>query len=381
MFLQSSPVSVDATEPAAGAQRSRARRRLLTGVALVLLAGAGAVALVMGNPFAGAGKAEPGVADNASRTSLATLTRGTLSSQTSVSGTLGYAGSYSVVNQRQGTFTALPHGGQVVDCGQVLHRVANSPVVLLCGGTPAYRSLAEGASGPDVRQLNRNLVRLGYASSSALDPSSDYFSSQTAYALERLQKALGVDQTGSLELGRAVFLPGPSRITKVTATLGTSAAPGGPIAQASSTRRQVQVALDAAEQSSVRAGDRVTITLPNNATTPGVVTGIGKVASSRRGSGATVPVYIAPRDPRVTGGLDQAPVQVQIMTASVKDALSVPVAALLARASGGYAVEVVDAQGVHHLVAVRPGLFDDADGLVQVSGSLSAGEHVVVPAT
>jgi peptidoglycan hydrolase-like protein with peptidoglycan-binding domain len=384
MSVGSKPESVKAVgsaEAGAGARRGRARRRVLAGVVVVLLAGAVAIAVVVGNPFAGGANKQPGVKHNGSSTSLATVTRGMLSSQTPVSGTLAYAGSYSVINERQGAFTALPSVGQVVGCGGVLYRVSDSPVVLLCGGTLAYRSLSEGDSGPDVRQLNRNLVRLGYATGAALDPASDYFSAETAYALERLQSKLGVSQTGSLELGRAVFLPGPLRITKVTVTLGTGAGPGGPVAQATSTRRQVQVNLDAAEQSSVKAGDRVMITLPNNRTTPGVITSVGKVAGSSGGSGATVPVYIAPRNPRATGGLDQAPVQVQITTGSVNDALIVPVDALLALAGGGYAVELVDARGVHHLMSVTPGLFDDADGLVQVSGSLSAGERVVVPST
>jgi hypothetical protein len=348
---------------------------------LVLVLAAGGVVVVLTNPFAGGGSGT-GVLDNGSPTSLASVRRGSLASETPVSGTLGYAGSYSVVNERQGTFTWLPGTGRVVGCGGVLYRVTDSPVVLLCGATPAYRSLSEGDSGPDVSQLNRNLVGLGYATRAALDPSSDYFSAETAYALERLQKKLGVEQTGSLELGRAVFLPGPLRITTVTATLGTGATPRGPVAQATSTRRQVKVALDAAEQSSVKAGDRVTITLPNNRTTPGVITGVGKVASSGGGSGVTVPVYIAPRHPKVTGGLDHAPVQVQITTARVNDALIVPVDALLSLAGGGYAVETVDAHGVHRLVAVTPGLFDDADGLVQVTSQrLQAGERVVVPAT
>jgi hypothetical protein len=66
----------------------------------------------------------------------------------------------------------------------------------------------------------------------------------------------------------------------------------------------------------------------------------------------------------------------------VDDALSVPVNALLALAGGGYAVEIVDADGIHHLAPVSLGLFDDADGLVQVSGAgLSAGQHIVVPST
>jgi peptidoglycan hydrolase-like protein with peptidoglycan-binding domain len=356
-----------------------ATRRLLAGVAVVLLAGAAVSTFVVGDPLGG-GKPKPGSTDNASGTALARVTLGTLSSQTSVSGTLGYAGGYTIINELQGTVTALPHAGAIVRCGRVLYRVANSPVVLLCGGTPAYRSLSEGDSGPDVRQMNANLVRLGYATHSAVDPSSDYFGSETAYALERLQKSLGVAQTGSLELGRAVFLSGPLRITKVIATLGASAGPGGPVAQASSTRRQVQVALDAAQQSSVKSGDRVTITLPDSRTTSGKVTDVGKVATASRSSGATIPVYIAPRDPVATGNLDQAPVQVHITMASVRDALSVPVAALLARAGGGYAVETVDTRGVHRLVTVTLGLFDDADGLVQVSGPLTAGEHVVVPA-
>ena len=57
-----------------------------------------------------------------------------------------------------------------------------------------------------------------------------------------------------------------------------------------------------------------------------------------------------------------------------------PVAALLALAGGGYAVEEIGANGVHHLVAADLGIFDDADGLVQVTGAgLAAGQRIVVP--
>ena len=360
----------------------RRRRWRLVGLVLALAAAGSAVALT--NPFAGA-SAKGGVPGNGYPTSLATVTRGDLSSQTSVAGTLGYAGApdgsaYEVVNQASGTLSELPAAGRVIGCGQVLYRVSDTPVLLLCGATPVYRSLYEGDSGPDVQELNQNLVALGYATRSELDPSSDYFGAETAYALERLQAKLGVHQTGSLSEGQAVFLPGPLRITQVSSTLGTSAPPGSPLAQATATRRQVTVNLNAAQQSSVKAGDRVTITLPNNDTTSGVVTSVGKVASTSNGS-TTVPLYITPLDPKVTGSLDQAPVQVQITTASVNNALIVPVDALLAQAGGGYAVETVDAHGVHRLVAVTPGLFDDARGLVQVtSQALQAGEQVVVPA-
>ncbi len=89
---------------------------------------------------------------------------------------------------------------------------------------------------------------------------------------------------------------------------------------------------------------------------------------------------VTPSDPAATGTWDQAPVQVGITTASVPNALVVPVTALLARSGGGYAVEVVGAGASNHLVPVSLGLFDDADGLVQVTGSgLAAGQEVVVP--
>jgi peptidoglycan hydrolase-like protein with peptidoglycan-binding domain len=376
-----SKIAVDTVEvPAAprGAGRRRARRRVAAALAVLVLAGAG-VGVVLAHPFSGRKSPPGGVADNAAPTSLATITRRTLTSQTAVDGTLGFAGTYSVVNPATGAVTALPGLGQVIRRGQVLYRVAGKSVLLLYGGTPAYRALKEGMSGRDVRQLNANLVALGYATSAELDPTSGYFSWATKYALEQLQHALGTKATGTLDLGRAVFLPGAARITKVMTTLGTMAQPGVVIAQASSTRRQVLVDLSADQQSSVKVGDRVMITLPNNRTTPGVVTSVGKVANGSSGS-ATVTVHIAPRKPKVTGSLDRATVQVAITTARVKRALVVPATALLALASGGYAVEAVGAGGVRHLVPVTLGLFDDADGLVQVSGSLSAGERIVVPA-
>jgi len=58
----------------------------------------------------------------------------------------------------------------------------------------------------------------------------------------------------------------------------------------------------------------------------------------------------------------------------------VPVDALIALASGGYAVEAAGHGGSRRVVPVSLGLFDDADGLVQVSGTgLAPGQSVVVP--
>jgi hypothetical protein len=361
-------------------RRRRRRRVLLVGGVVVVLAAAGGAAAGAG-VFARSGHPGSGVVGNADPTGLATVTKGSLSSQVQVNAALGYAGSYSVLNQASGTFTSLPSAGQVIRRGQVLYRVSNAPVVLLYGSISVYRSLSEGVSGPDVRQLNANLVALGYATKAELDPGSDYFSAETAYALALYQQHLGIDQTGTLALGQAVFLPSAIRVVSVNAQVGGAAGPGAAVMQGTSTVRQVAVSLDASEQSYVKAGDPVTITLPGNQTTPGVVSSVGTVATTP--SGSTTPVItvdVTPTDPAATGSLDQAPVEVSITTASVSNVLVVPVNALLALASGGYAVEVAGPGGAHHLVPVSLGLFDDAAGTVQVSGSsLAAGQEVVVP--
>jgi peptidoglycan hydrolase-like protein with peptidoglycan-binding domain len=259
--------------------------------------------------------------------------------------------------------------------------------VLICGDTPAYRALAAGDEGREVRDLNQNLVKLGYAEKSELDPDSDYYGSETAEAVIELQDELGVDETGRLDLGDAVFLPGPLRVAKAMAKAGTRAAPGAQVAQTTSGRRQVTVELDPGQQSQVKVGDRAQITLPDNRATPGKVSRIGTVARSgddeKDSASSTIPVYITLTRPKDAGKLDEAPVQVQITTDGVEKALIVPVTALMGRAGGGYVVEVADpADGRRRrLVPVTLGMFDNDNGLVQVSGDLSIGDHVVVPAS
>jgi hypothetical protein len=376
-------------------RRPRRRRGRIAGaVVLVLAVGAGGAAIAITKPFGDDGKPPARVG---SGTALAPVQEGPLSSRVNQSGTLSFKAQsdgtpYSVVNQARGIYTWVPLVGKQIKCGQWLYRVEDQPVPLLCGKNPAYRALSEGASGWDVRQLNAALVSLGYAKRSELDPKSDDFDSETAEAVENLQDHLGVDETGELKLGDVVFLPGPLWIQKTTGKIGTMAGPGAQVLQATTTGREVRVDLNAAQQSEVKVGDRAQITLPDNRVTTGVIDRIGTIASSQdsgsggnsdsgSGSAATLPVYITLKHPKDAGKLDQAPVQVQITTGGVKNALIVPVTALIGRAGGGYAVETVDAQGVPHLVPVTLGLFDDADGLVQVTGALRAGQQVVVPAT
>jgi hypothetical protein len=382
------PATSERTEvlDAATVPPPRPRRRRWWVIVAMLLAGGAVVAGV--GVFGGTGGGT-GPSGDLSATSLATVTRQSLSRTTQVNGTLGYAGSYTVLGHAHGTVTWLPAVGQVIHQGQVLYGVDGAPVVLLYGSTPAYRALAEGATaadvtGGDVAELNHDLVALGYAKKSDVDSAWNEFHRATRAGVKKLQKHLGVRQSGRLSPGDVVFLPTAARVTALQAGLGGPAT--GPVLRASTTARTVSVALAADLQSEVKASDKVTITLPDGRTTPGTVTAVGTVATvpsgnpGGSGGGPTVPVTIRPDDASATGSWDQAPVQVAITDRTVRDVLAVPVFALLARSGGGYAVELVSPAGSHRLVPVSPGLFDDATGLVQVTGSgLAAGQRVVVP--
>ena len=298
---------------------------------------------------------------------------------------LSTARSSAALSGQSSTFTALPSVGEIIRLGQSVYEISGQPVLLLYGSVAPTRAFTLGMSaGPDVAELNANLQALGYGQGLT----GDEFTATTAAAIRALQSAHGLSVTGELLLGSVVFHPGPVRVTSVTPTVGQTVMPG-PVLAITSTARQVKIALDASQQASVKVGDQVTITLPDNQTTPGRITYVSSVATTPSSSGhgseeesaPTIEVDATPTDPAATGHLDQAPVNVEITTERVENVLAVPVDALLALAGGGYAVEVAEGR-VHRLEAVTVGLFDDAEGVVQVSGQgLSAGQRVVVPAT
>jgi hypothetical protein len=349
----------------------RKRWALMGAAVLVAVAATGGVVALSGGEQATA-------AGQTASLNTAPVREGKLSAVVSQDGTLTYRAGpdgspFSAVNHARGTYTELPEVGDEVGCGGVLYRVDDRPVLLLCGTVPAYRSLHAGDAGHDVRQLNRNLHVRG-----------DAFTTKTENALEALQRRKGVHVTGALALGGAVFLPEAVRIAKVTGQLGGSARPGAQALNATSDTLRVQVNLDPSDQGQVKRGDRARITLPGNTTVTGKVVSFGRTAQAPAGqdssaADATIPTSISLDEPGTARGLDRAPVQVQITTKGVDDALSVPVTALVGQSGGGFAVEVVRAGERRDLVAVNVGLFDTADGRVQVEGDLRAGDQVAVP--
>lgn len=365
---------------APGGPPRRGRRVAVWLAVTVVVAAGGAVAAWRTGVSSPDGSPGPG-SGSAPAPATAPVMRRDLSQTATVNATLGYAGSYLVRGQGSGTLTWLPSAGRVIRQGQVLYRVDNGiPVLLLYGSVPDWRAMSEGDIGADVTQLNHDLVNLGYADSADISALGwDYYSWETQNGVAQMRSAAGISSpSGSLPLGSVVFEPQALRVSNIQGSLGGPAS--GPVLTATSDRHVATIDLDASQQSDVKAGDMVTVTLPDGSTTPGVITSVGQVASGS-GSSATIPVYVTLARPAAAGSLDQAPVTVAITTATARGALVVPVGALLAQPSGGYAVEVTGPGNTRHLVPVTTGIFDDADGLVQVTGPLTPGQHVVVPAT
>jgi peptidoglycan hydrolase-like protein with peptidoglycan-binding domain len=358
-------------------------------------AGVGAAAAVLGVAAIGAGWAvtgRPAPATPAAEVSTGTaaVARGSVAERSRFTGALRFDGTYPVTHQgAPGVLTAVAAAGSTVDRGGVLYRVADQPVHLLIGTVPAYRDLRPGiVAGPDVRQLETNLVALG------MDPGhgitvDDTFTAATASAIRRWQASWGLpasQRTGALPRGSVVFEPEVLRVDQVPATPGTSVGPGTLVLVAASTRQVVTCQIPVAQQTAVRVGDQVQVTvngLPGTST--GTVVRVARTATAPgqpsgqqdNQAAATVTVSIRVSLPAAARSLDQAPTGVYITAASKQDVLLVPVLALLARVGGGYQVRL--AGGGY--VAVTPGLFDEVTGTVQVDGDLTAGQLVQVPAS
>jgi peptidoglycan hydrolase-like protein with peptidoglycan-binding domain len=361
------------TDVAATPHRRRRRRGRQVAVAAAAVAALGA-AVTAAVGF-GAGGQTPAAATLPPNT--AQVTKQTLLDTQSEDGSLGYGDATTLANRLMGTLTSLPLNGAVFTRGKTLYKVDNKPVVLMYGSVPAFRDLGRGAEGADVKQLETSLKALGYTGF-AVDKK---FDADTAAAVKEWQDDLGLDQTGRVELGRVVFAPGAVRVGEVKAGLGQPAQPGSETFTYTGTTRLVTVELSVADQRLARKGAKVKVTLPGGTGVNGQVQSVSTVieaSSQPDGSPETkIKAIVSLSDLKAADGLDAASVDVVFTAAEHKDVLTVPVAALVALAEGGYGVEVVDGSTSHY-VRVETGLF--ASGRVEVSGSgIADGTTVGMP--
>jgi peptidoglycan hydrolase-like protein with peptidoglycan-binding domain len=230
----------------------------------------------------------------------------------------------------------------------------------------------EASAEADVLQLQEALIRLGYPV-----PTSGLIDPGTTAAIEAWQADLGAEVDGVVDLGEVIFLPEPVRVTEAILTIGSPVNDGSAVLATSDSASVVLVDLPAEDQDLLSVGLHLVVEMPNGEEVAAIVTEISGIAT-RTDNGVVFETTIELVDASVGAELDQAPVDVVVVTDSRERVLAVPVTALLALAEGGYAVEVALESGALGLVAVEPGLY--ADGWVEVvSTGLGAGDRVVVP--
>jgi hypothetical protein len=297
--------------------------------------------------------------------------------QETVAGTLTY-GARTELKGTGGTITALPADGTVIGRGTPLwEEDGRAGPILLIGARPLWRPLSTASDdGPDIRQLEENLVAMGLADPARLTV-DDEFTSETARAVKRWQESLGREQTGRVELGDAIFQPGPVRVADSAKVVGDAS--DGAVLEVTGTARRVHVDLDAADAALAAAGAAVTVELPDGTTVDGTIAAVGSTAEvADNGNGTTSTTIDVEIDlASDVKALDESPVEVALESSRVTGALAVPVQALLSLAEGGYALERRLTDGTTELVAVSIGAF--ADGWVEVKGEIAPGDEVVSP--
>ncbi|WP_222195085.1 peptidoglycan-binding protein [Modestobacter italicus] len=361
-------------EPSAPARR-RMRWWAVVAVGLLVAAIAGtAVWVDRGAPQATAG---------APSTPLTTVsvTVGTMVAETSVRGTLHFAAGAPVTAGPAGVVTMLPAVGTTISPGDPLYAVNARPVVLLPGALPAWRDFSAGmADGDDVRQLEQALATLGYTT----DAPDRRFTARTAAAVERWQKALGVEQTGAVARAAVLFADQPLRVAALSSRLGAEVAPGTELYTTSGTDKVVDVDLGLDDQQLAVDGAAVTVVLPDGTELAGTVTGVGAAVERPAADGSAptivVPVSVGLADPAGAAAFAQADVTVRFASTLADDVLTVPVEALVAIDESTFGIEVPGrrAGDPTTVLPVTVGAF--ASGRVEVSGEgVRAGLDVVVP--
>lgn len=353
---------------------TRRRRLLLLGAVALVGASVAAGTLTRDGGSSGASAATPEPQPANRRTTA--VERRDLVDTFDAAGTLGYGEQRSVNATRPGTVTALPEPGTEIVAGQPLYSVDDRPgPTVFDGELPMWRTLRTGVDdGPDVAQLEANLVWFGYAGEDLTV--DEEFTWETRDAVENWQDALGVEETGIVEPADVWFTDGAVRVASTTVEVGDPAQ--GEILRITGTSQLVHVDLDAKYATYAQVGASVAMELADGTETTGTISKVADVADVTPGQNgeadtATVAIEVTPDGE--LAALDESPVTVTLVSDKVEGAFAVPLEAIVAKAGGGYALEVVADDGTTHLEHVELGRY--ADGWVQVTGNVTEGQTVV----
>jgi multidrug efflux pump subunit AcrA (membrane-fusion protein) len=263
--------------------------------------------------------------------------------------------------------------GTTVKVGDELVQVDGRPVIAVDGSFPFWEDLKEGASGADVAQLKAVLRAEGFHPSRAVDDQT--FDSTTTTALKAWQKLHGFPQDGVLRTTDTQVAGWPARIGPVKVALGDFVAPGGELTTVVSTQLQVSLTLTAADRQKLQVGQRAQVEiLATQKTASGTITALDNSpttdAQGNKTYGGTVSAANG------LDVLDGASLKVTVIVQEAKDAVAVPVAAVVTDGTGKPEVRVQDPKGHIKPVPVVTGLTDGA--YTEVRSGVSVGETVIL---
>lgn len=214
------------------------RRAIAGAVAGVLIVGGAAAAVAVARNGDGSSSSSAPVATKLSTTKVLQQDVVTYDETTA---TLGFTTSVTVSSPVTGTVTSVVAEGDTVDAGTVVATIDGDPVVAMIGDVPGWRDLSTSSSdGVDVRQLETNLVALGFDPDGAIVIDETY-DDATAAAVALWETSLGLDDDGEVPQGRIVFVPGALLVDAVDVGVGGAATSGGSLLTARQTERRFVV--------------------------------------------------------------------------------------------------------------------------------------------
>jgi membrane fusion protein, multidrug efflux system len=270
------------------------------------------------------------------------------------------------------TLTSLLDVGARADRGTVLYTADQQPVVALIGDLPAWRTLEEGVDdGADVRQLEENLVALGYGEGLDVD---ETFTADTAAAVEAWETDLGrAAPDGVVTIGDVVFLTAPGDVLGHEASVGDTLDAGSPVLTIGSEERIVVADVDATDSGGWTPGSTVELEWADGTTTEGTVIGPGRDVTDGQ---VELTVAVGSGDAGAGARRSGAEATVTLVDARREDVIAVPVAAIV-DSGGSPAVRVARDDGSDDVIAVETGLV--ADGWVEITAGLDGGEEIRLP--
>lgn len=145
--------------------------------------------------------------------------------------TLG-ADTVDVAAGASGVITSVVAPGTVIEQGDPLYWIDGQPVNMLYGTVPSYRTMRDEATnqvGFDIAQLEAGLAALGFDLDGTLTVDGE-FTYATSQAVADWQETIGREADGSIDAADIVFVPGASQIVELAVEVGSSVAPGDPVA-------------------------------------------------------------------------------------------------------------------------------------------------------